>query len=271
MRIFILGDSHTYGGYGRELQRLLQADGHQVTRIATAGAAALHYLDDKKFRKLKQDKTAVTVGGDHHPAFRKKWDLIVVTLGTNDLSINGSASKSGAEIIKLIDSLNGTKKVYVGNPYFHEKQAKRYKLNLNKGSEQLWQILSKRYGGNAIDPRDATRKWAPEGDIHLPREYGGNQWAAYVRSKLAPIMASALPAQTQPQEDVALVSSGGTAVVPPQQPEQEAHDWSGGSIGFWQGRSNMELIQFMLGVGLIAGAGYLIYEKTTEGSARGAF
>ena len=208
MNVLLLGDSHTVGHYGVALEKLLEGAGHNVTRVGIVGAAAYHY-NTGKHKSLKG--MWVKRVGDFDTAKTQRYDLAVVSLGTNDVT-GWTPAESARQIQALMQSLNATRKVWVGPPAFSAYAAQNYnkdyaKKDLNTRVQELWAILSPVYGRDAIDPRDATRPHVLKKDIHLDAP-GGTAWAVNVYETL---MGQDIPVAVEQQvedqvEDTPMVS-----------------------------------------------------------------
>jgi hypothetical protein len=186
MKILLLGDSHTFGDYGKTLESLLTKAGHNVTRVGWVGANAGHYLSGN-WKKLTLGGT-----GDFDTAKSQSYDLAVITLGTNDaaaLKVGGPAAERAAAIRKLADEIRATSLWWVGPPAFDPKPARTYNKSfatddLNARAARLWAATSPLFPGRAIDPREATKRYAREADIHFDA-VGGRAWAQFVADAIA--------------------------------------------------------------------------------------
>lgn len=180
MRVLLLGDSHSVGPYGQELEALLRSAGHEVTRIAWVGAAASHYL------KGTEKQIGLGGTGDYASAKRQSYDLAVVSLGTNDAA-GGAPKTAAANIQSLFGQLNAGRKVWVGPPAFSRSAASTYnpaflKKDLNARSADLYEAM-RSSGLETIDPRAATQPFVSTKDIHFNAP-GGKAWARFVASEL---------------------------------------------------------------------------------------
>lgn len=178
--ILLLGDSHTFGPYGRELEKLFAAAGWNVTRVGWVGARADHYLDGK------QERIGLGGTGDWSAAKGKHYDVAVVTLGTNEaagLPAGGSADAAATKILKLAQGLDADTVWYVGPPAFEAGIARTYNPafaqdDLNARAGRVWDAALPLFT-RMIDPRVVTRPFVLSTDIHLGPK-GGAAWAQQV-------------------------------------------------------------------------------------------
>jgi lysophospholipase L1-like esterase len=182
VNVLLLGDSHTVGGYGSELERLLKARGDTVTRVAHVGAAAGDYLTGK-------------YASEYAALKGKPFDVVVISLGTNDAAASDyiAPSKTAERIKALADGLTSRATWYVGPPSFSANAARTYNpafagppgsgKDLNTRAAKVFDAVQPVFGDRAIDPRAATLPFVKETDIHLGQQ-GGAAWAAAVFSRV---------------------------------------------------------------------------------------
>ncbi len=204
MNVLLLGDSHTVGGYGTELERLLKARGDAVTRVAHVGAAAGDYLTGKYASEYASLK-------------RRAFDVVVISLGTNDAAASDHIppSRTAERIKALADGLTSRATWYVGPPSFSANAARTYnpvfaKEDLNSRAAKVFDAVRGVFGDRAVDARPATKAFVKEKDIHLGPQ-GGAAWAAEVfrRITAAPLAPGApVPGGLAPG------GGGGFPVVP---------------------------------------------------------
>lgn len=179
MRVLLLGDSHTVGPYGKALADLFAARGDAVTRVGRVGATASSYLGDG-WKKLEGV-------GDFDAAKLGQYDLVVLTLGTNDaaaLSAAFSVQKAAEAVQRLAGSIKAKAVWYVGPPAFSTNAAASYnpvfrQEDLNSRADRLWREVSRLFGSRTVDSRASTKAFVRETDIHLG-DAGGKAWAAAV-------------------------------------------------------------------------------------------
>jgi lysophospholipase L1-like esterase len=185
MRVLLLGDSHTFGTYGSALEGLFRNAGWDVTRVGWVGAAASHYL------KGTQEKIGLGGTGDFAAARGRRYDVAVISLGTNDaaaLRPGQPADAAAADIRRLADQLNAGSIVYVGPPAFSDNAARTYNAafaqeSLDRKTDRMWQAAAPLFE-RAIDPREATRPFVQKTDIHFGPK-GGKAWAQSVFSAVS--------------------------------------------------------------------------------------
>ena len=177
--ILLLGDSHTHGTYGQALERRLKAAGWDVTRVGWVGARADSYLTGK-------EKTKLGGTGSWAAAKSRRYDVAVVTLGTNDAAAlpgGGSAAKAAQTIKRLANEVQAGETWYVGPPSFEPGIARSYSKvfatdDLNARSARLWTAAAPLFT-HTVDPRAATQPFVSSKDIHFGPQ-GGAAWAKLV-------------------------------------------------------------------------------------------
>lgn len=180
MKVLLLGDSHTVGSYGKTLKALFEREGHVVDLVGRIGASANSYLTGG-WKKLSGV-------GDFDAVRSQSYDLLVLSLGTNDAANMAAGSAPAAQVAaaklkQLADAVQATQVVYVGPPAFSGTAALNYNPvfkveNLNSRAERLWQATAPLFS-RALDPRSATQPFVSLTDIHF-KAPGGEAWAAYV-------------------------------------------------------------------------------------------
>lgn len=214
MNVLILGDSHTAGFYGQELERLFKDRGDNVTRVGRIGATANSYLSGG-WKKLQGT-------GDFDSAALGTYDFTVLSLGTNDaagLTASNTPQAAASAIKRLADSLHTKALVYVGPPSFSDNAAKTYNPvfkteDLNSRADRLWQVAAPQFTAS-IDPRAATKSFTQQNDVHFKAD-GGKAWAQFVweslQQKAAAVAARVTSAVTPSSGSVAPII-GAAAVV----------------------------------------------------------
>jgi lysophospholipase L1-like esterase len=207
MNVLLLGDSHTVGGYGSELERLFKGRGDSVTRIAHVGAAAGDYLTGK-------------YAGEYAAAKAKPFDIVVITLGTNDAAASDyiAPSKTAERIKALADGLTSRATWYVGPPSFSANAARTYNKvfagegkDLNTRAAKVFDAVRGAFGARAIDSRASTLPFVKATDIHLGPQ-GGAAWARVVFDRVSG--APLAPGAPVPGGLVSSSSAGGAGVAP---------------------------------------------------------
>lgn len=179
MNVLLLGDSHTHGTYGQTLEGLFKARGDTVTRVGVVSVTAGQYLSGN-WKKLTLGRT-----GDFDDAIAGSYDLAVISLGTNDAAGMGAdASKTAQTIKTLAERVKAPVIWWVGPPAFSDNAARTYNPvfkteDLNSRAERLWKAASPLFEPRAIDPREATKSFVEQSDIHF-KPAGGKAWAQFV-------------------------------------------------------------------------------------------
>lgn len=212
MNVLLLGDSHTVGGYGTELERLFKARGDVVTRIAHVGAAAGDYLTGK-------------YAGEYAALKGRPFDVVVITLGTNDAAATDyiAPSRTAERIKALADGVSSRATWYVGPPSFSSNAARTYnpvfaKEDLNSRAAKVFAAVAPAFGDRAIDARPSTAAFVKQTDIHLGPQ-GGAAWAKAVFDRVAgaplapgaPAPGGLAPVSSFPVMPLLLVAGAGAA------------------------------------------------------------
>lgn len=183
MNVLLIGDSHTVGSYGSELERLLKARGDTVTRIAHVGASAGDYLTGK-------------YASEYATLRNKPFDVVVIALGTNDAAASDhiAPSKTAERIKALADGLTSRATWYVGPPSFSSNAARTYNpafagppgsgKDLNTRAAKVFDAVAPAFGDRAIDSRPSTLAFVKQTDIHFGPQ-GGAAWAKAVFDRIS--------------------------------------------------------------------------------------
>ena len=190
--VLLLGDSHTHGSYGRELEKLFEAAGWTVTRVGWVGARADNYLNGT------QERIGLGGAGDWNAAKAGRFDVAILTLGTNDAALlpaGGAADGAAARLLALSRTLNAGEVWWVGPPAFEAGIARTYNKafaqdDLNARADRLWRAASPLFS-RTIDPRDATRAFMSSSDIHFGPK-GGKAWAKAVYDRVSAVGGTSL-------------------------------------------------------------------------------
>lgn len=193
-KVLLIGDSHSVGYYGSFLKNMFEKAGWDVTKVAREGITAAAYIAGREDRYPRGKGKLSDVTGT-------KFDLAIITLATNDAAGIGrpSAAAGVAESIRnLASALNAVDIWWVGAPAFSSNAAKTFNpafgggYDLNQRAEDLWQALSPTFGDKAIDPREVTKPFVRQRDIHLGTE-GGKAWAEHVYNAVTSSRAPEVP------------------------------------------------------------------------------
>lgn len=243
-RVLILGDSLTVGGYGQNLEAALEGEGAKVDRIAHIGANATHYISNKWSGKgwmirskssglpPEGEDTTKTATVDSPAEFKAaigKYDVVIISLGTND----GAGTKTPKEatqvaerLSKLATDVKAPVVLYVGAPYIDPQVALYYgckpvkggiekcetsaytKLDLNTRIAMVYDAVLPLFGPRAYDSRPATKSLANPSDIH-PTSAGYKAWSSAVHDWL-----KSLPEMTS-NEPMAITTKPGVSSMKP--------------------------------------------------------
>lgn len=107
-KVLEIGDSHTVGVFGQELEKLLEGGGADVERHAAVGTSAGHWVNGGHGAKPLQDLLA-----------RSKPDVVIINLGANSRGGVGSDVKRLAQIAKN----SGAQVIWVGPPRTRQDMA----------------------------------------------------------------------------------------------------------------------------------------------------
>ncbi len=207
LRILLLGDSHStpWGTYGKELNKLLVADRHIVEWVAVGSINASAYLGNQwdKFvenaRKMAKKWGAPensTYTGNWHTAITKKYDVCVISLGTNDaggIPAPGKGQAAANNIKKLADFIKnktGARVVFwVNGPSVNDNKLNGmdvYKTyHLSQRIADLWDAGKKIFGDNAIDSRGPTDVEAMNPILNRDGIHPqSHRWAPFVVSQI---------------------------------------------------------------------------------------
>lgn len=187
-RVLHIGDSHTVGIYGREMDSLMRATGAQVATYGAAGSSPSWWLqgtttrsgfygrgEDGKvdspadWKTPRQTPKLPDLLKKHQPG------VIVISLGANLIQANGESIEKQVKDLAEVAKASGAKILWVGPPDGREstkptsKQAKLYQ-HLQKVASQY---------GTFIDSRPLTEYPTKGGDgVH----YWGKEGTATAKS-----------------------------------------------------------------------------------------
>lgn len=100
--VLIVGDSHSVGPFGKELERLLTEGSHTVERRATSGASSKDWLNRLEVLRAPVDKS----------------DLIIIALGTNDANQTDCANAEDSGLFAYATRTAKNRCVWIGPPNF---------------------------------------------------------------------------------------------------------------------------------------------------------
>jgi len=192
-RVLHIGDSHTVGIYGREMDKLMRSTGAQVATYGSAGSSPSWWLqgtttrsgfygrgEDGKvdspadWKTPRQTPKLPDLLKKHQPS------VIVISLGANLIQANGASIEKQVKDLAEVAKASGAKILWVGPPDGREsnkptsKQAALYQ-HLQKVAAQY---------GTFIDSRPLTEYPAKGGDgVHYWGKEGSQtakSWANHV-------------------------------------------------------------------------------------------
>lgn len=192
-KVLFVGDSHSVGYFGLELDALLRASGARVTTRALCGSAPRDWLESRSqscgwfFRDPEgsPDRELATGIAKAAPSLgpildAEKPDLVVIALGANMTGAAASAIRSQSWRLAALVTAAGARCVWVGPPRRRDET----------GQDALYVALSGAVFSHCsfVDSREHTRYPATGGD---GRHYWGTDgekiskdWAAAVMGKL---------------------------------------------------------------------------------------
>ena len=183
-KVLVIGDSHTAGAFGDELDRLLRAKGAQVHTVGSSGATADNFISgkgttvgyaDHKVNGQTQ-KTATHATPKLEELINEdKPDTILVNLGANFRGDGPSGIKKQVDEIGQIAKKHGIKITWVGPPTTRQDESNR--SSLQKFDEDMKAAVAPY--GSYVSSAPFTPKYSGGDGVH----YSGaaaKQWAAGV-------------------------------------------------------------------------------------------
>lgn len=192
-RVLHIGDSHTVGIYGREMDKLMRATGAQVATYGSAGSSPSWWLqgtttrsgfygrgEDGKvdspadWKTPRQTPKLPDLLKKHQPS------VIVISLGANMLGANAATIEKQVKDLAEVAKASGAKILWVGPPDGRESKKPTSKQT------ELYRHLEKVAGqyGTFIDSRPVTDYPAKGGDgVHYWGKEGSRiatNWANHV-------------------------------------------------------------------------------------------
>ena len=184
-KVLEIGDSHTVGAFGKELDAKLRGSGAQVATYASAGATASTFVQGKPTRygywQKGADGSEKTVGYGNSASTppleqliaKEKPNVLVVNLGAN---FRGSDPKSQVDQIGQIAKKHGIPVVWVGPPTTAKDMGNRG--SLQKFDQQMAQAVAPY--GRYISSAPHTPRYSGGDGIHFGGSEGNQlarQWA----------------------------------------------------------------------------------------------
>lgn len=192
-RVLHIGDSHTVGIYGQEMDKHLRSTGAKVETYGSAGSSPQWWLTGQATRSgfFGKDETGKTDAPrdwkQPHatpklPNLMQRFqpNVVVFSLGANLLGANAETIEKQVKSVAEIAKANGAKIIWVGPPDGRESKKPSSKQNA------LYQALEKAASqyGTFIDSRPLTEYPATGGDgVHYWGKEGSKtakSWASHV-------------------------------------------------------------------------------------------
>ncbi|WP_210415695.1 SGNH/GDSL hydrolase family protein [Bdellovibrio sp. ZAP7] len=190
-----VGDSHSYGQFGEEIDKYLRSVSKNVTSIAGCGSSPSTWMaDGKKFKSTncgywRRDIKGQEIRVKEHQvdSFSKELsalhpDLTVIALGTNILSTPTNILSEKKSIQAMLDTIkkNDSECIWIGPP---DTGNKTLKLNLADGVKEIKALVEK---ANCafVDSSELTKYPAGKSDgIHYgPKDSA--EWGKKVVAKI---------------------------------------------------------------------------------------
>jgi lysophospholipase L1-like esterase len=179
--ILHIGDSHTAGAYGKELDRLFKSNNIEINTYGCVSATSSHYvngnlrcLSSSTFQNQVKDYDISEIEptsliNNHNP------DLIIVSLGSN---YNSKAGVESGKINEFLNKLSSKTCYWVGAPKAKHTNVKAYEIN---------SALKNSIGSRCtfIDATQLTDEGKLGSDgLHYTSQ-GGKQWAQGVYNQIS--------------------------------------------------------------------------------------
>ncbi|MFN8609252.1 MAG: hypothetical protein U0931_17070 [Vulcanimicrobiota bacterium] len=183
-KVLVIGDSHTAGAFGDELDRLLRAKGAQVHTVGSSGATADNYITGKGttvgYADHKANGQTEKTSSHATPKLEElinedKPDTIIVNLGANFRGAGPSGIKKQVDEIGEIAKRHNIKITWVGPPTTRQDEGNP--SSLDKFDQDMKAAVAPY--GNYVSSRPFTPHYNGPDGIH----YSGaeaKKWAAGV-------------------------------------------------------------------------------------------
>jgi len=177
-RIVIIGDSHAYGYMGKNLQKSLKKQGHDVELFAVSGSSAKNWLGQQGSMPTFSEIIET-----------KKPQKIIFSLGTNDVFNQCPNEEFFSDNVKKILSIipKSTTCVWVGPPGYQKgkiiSKCKSFYNGLVDGLQKTVSVRCK-----FIDTRKNVEmlenpKYVEKDTIHMT-SVGGEFWNQFILSQM---------------------------------------------------------------------------------------
>lgn len=183
-KVLVIGDSHTAGAFGDELDRLLRAKGAQVHTVGSSGATADNYISGKGttvgFADHKANGQTEKTSSHATPKLEDlinedKPDTIIVNLGANFRGAGASGIKKQVDEIGEIAKRHNIKITWVGPPTTRQDEGNSG--SLDKFDQDMKAAVAPY--GNYVSSRPFTPHYNGPDGIHYSGEEA-KKWAAGV-------------------------------------------------------------------------------------------
>jgi lysophospholipase L1-like esterase len=167
-KVLQIGDSHTVGTFGTELEKMLEAKGANVTKEAAVGTSANHWLNGGHGAKSLQSLTQ-----------KEKPDVILINLGANFRKSGPKAIEDAAKLAKVAKE-TGAQVIWIGPPTTREDQSNPSLLK--KFDEDLKKAVSPY--ATYVSSAPFTPQYKGSDGIHLSNDVA-KQWAQGVAGAIS--------------------------------------------------------------------------------------
>lgn len=183
-KVLVIGDSHTAGAFGDELDRLLRAKGASVHTVGSSGATADNFITGKGttvgYADHKTNGQTEKTAAHATPKLENlinedKPDTIIVNLGANFRGAGPSGIKKQVDEIGQIAKKHGIKITWVGPPTTRQDESNR--SSLQKFDEEMKAAVAPY--GSYVSSAPFTPKYSGGDGVHYSAE-AAKQWAAGV-------------------------------------------------------------------------------------------
>lgn len=216
-----IGDSHSYGAFGKSVDAYLRSISTNVTSIASCGSSPSNWMRTQAayqktvcgyWRKDSANKEIRVKDHNISPFPEElkniKPDLTVIALGTNILASPANIQREKAAAEKMLSQVaqSGSQCVWVGPP---DAEKQPFKKNLSAGVSEL-RTLAEKYNCLFVDSSQMTKyKEGTSDGIH----YGNSEakaWGERVTAELKLKLQSVKDKKSAAVQTVKSTSGAGT-------------------------------------------------------------
>ena len=220
-KVLFIGDSHSYGAFGKSMDSYLRTLSSDVTSISSCGSSPSNWMRTQaEYQKTvcgywRKDGAGKEIRVKDHnitpfPEELKniKPDLTVIALGTNILASPANIQREKAAAEKMLSQVaqSGSQCVWVGPP---DADKQPFKKNLSAGVSEL-RILAEKYNCLFVDSSQMTKyKEGTSDGIH----YGNSEakaWGERVTAELKLKLQSVKDKKSAAVQTVKSTSGAGT-------------------------------------------------------------